>query len=67
MKSHIYNTDFYSMESQFPLRYQMRPTMAFSDAMLKTIDENEIVVGDPSAFDRFNDFEEFDLGWDLEG
>jgi len=63
---HIFNTNFYSMRNDRSVQWDQRPSRDFVDAMLHTLGENDLVVGDPTDFNIKDEINDFDHGWDLD-
>lgn len=64
----IFNTDLFSMENdRFQIKSRQRPSVPLAEALMTTVEEGDVVIGDPTNFNIKDEFNEFDQGWDLEG
>lgn len=63
---YVHNTDMYSMENRKSLQYEQRRSIGLSDALMDTIGEDEVVIGDPTNFNIRDQINTFDHGWDLD-
>ena len=63
---YVHNTDMYSMKNDKSIQYEQRPSVRLSDALMDTIGEDEVVIGDPTNFNIHDQINTFDHGWDLD-
>jgi hypothetical protein len=62
----IFNTDFFSMKNKDSIESQQRPSVPLKDALLATVEDGDVVYGDPTDFNMRDEINEFDHGWDLD-